>query len=356
MPFCAVFLVLMAKVAVAQDVPVTLEDAPSVQIGGYAVASANYDRLGPQGPTNSFSADIISVNLYEQAGPDAYFYGQLTTTLAPGVTSSVGIDIDHLYLIWTPHTMPNWSFEFGRLPSPGGVEQDDPPLDFVPTPSFIFQYARPSALTGAIVRFTPVGSVQFVAAVSDGWDVEQAINNGKTASLRVEWLPWDGMTIGLTGIYGPQADSTDAFQRTLVLADVTWEAGPWILALELDDGHQANGTSTPDRWAGGEFEAVWRFAQNWGISARYEDLDDTKGVVTGMSQVLSSVTIGPMFLIGTGQARMITNIEHTTFHLPQLWVKAGVRVNYSTAPFFPNNTGGVEMQDTQAIVQVNFMF
>lgn len=104
---------------------------------------------------------------------------------------------------------------------------------------------------------------------------------------------------------------------------------------------------------------MWRFADHWGLAARYEDLSDTKGVATGIGTpgpVLSSVTIGPMFMVGTGSARMITNIEHTTFHIPQLWVKTGIRVNYASVPFFPNSTGGLEMQDTQAIIQVNFMF
>lgn len=355
---CAVVLGLTAKLAIAQDVPVTLEDAPSVQFGGYAVGSANYDRLGPQGPTNSFSGDIISLNMYEQAGSDVYFYGQLTTTLAPGVSSSVGIDIDHLYMIWTPHTLPDWSFEFGRLPTPGGVEQDDPVLDFVPTFSFLFDYARPSALTGAIVRFTPIGNLQFIGAVADGWDVEQAINNGKTVTLSLAWIPRDNLTIDLTDIYGPQLDSTDASQRNLGIADITWEKGPWIWAFELDDGSQAVGAPgvPTGRWAGGELEGVWTFARHWGISARYEDLDDSKGVVTGTPQVMSSITIGPMFFQGTGAARMITNIEHTTFHLPQVWIKAGIRANYSTAPFFQNSSGGFETTDTQAIIQVNFMF
>lgn len=241
---CAVLVAFATAAALAQDVPVNMEDAPQIQVAGYAVGSANYDRLGPYGPTNSFSGDKIAVTLYQPVG-DAYFYGQLTTALSPGVTSSVGIDIDHLYIIYTPHTLPNWSFEFGRLPAPDGVEQDDEPLNFVPIPSFLFDYARPSSLTGVIVRYTPVGNFQLVGAVADGWDVEQAINNGKTVALRAEWLPFDGMTVGLTGIYGPQFDSTTAFQRALAVADVTYEKGPWIFALELDDGHRRTGLRRP---------------------------------------------------------------------------------------------------------------
>jgi hypothetical protein len=354
MALCAVLLGLTVRVAAAQGVPITLEDAPSVAVAGYAVGSANYDRLGPNGPTNSFSGDKIALTLYEQAGGDVYFYGQLTTTLSPGVTSSVGIDIDHLYVIWTPHTMASWSFEFGRLPIPGGVENDDEPLNFVPMSSFLFQFARPSAITGAIARFTPVGNFQFVFAVADAWDVEQAINNGKTGVVRAEWLPTDGVTLGITGIYGPQFDSTTAAQRTLGMADFTVQKGPLILALELDDGEQAQ--PLPGHWGGGEVEAFYQFARKWAISARYEDVNDLDGVVTGIPQILSSFTIGPMFFQGTGEARMITNIEHTTFHIPQLWVRVGIRADYSTAPFFANSSGGFEMRDTRGIVQVCFMF
>jgi len=356
MPLCAMLVGITASVAAAQGTPVILEDAPSVAVAGYAVASANYDRLGPQGPNNWFSGDKIALTLYEQASGDVYFYGQLTTTLSPGVTSSVGIDIDHLYVIWTPHTLPSWSFEFGRLPAPNGVEADDEPLNFVPLHSFNFQYARPSALTGAIVRFTPVSNLQFVAAVADAWDTEQGINNGKTGFLRLEWLPFDGMTLGITGIYGPQTDSTDAFQRSLATADITFQRGPAVVAAELNLGGQANGAGTSDRWAGGTLTGFLQLGHRWAISAMYDHLDDSKGVVTGVPQVLSSIVLGPMWFEGTGQARMITNIEHTTFHIPQVWVRTGVRVSYSSVPFFANATGGVEMRDTQGIIQVCFMF
>jgi hypothetical protein len=355
MPLCAMLVGITASVAAAQGTPVTLEDAPSVAVAGFAVASANYDRLGPNGPTNSFSSDKIALTLYEQAGSDVYFYGQLTTALSPGVTSSVGIDIDHLYVIWTPHKLPNWSFEFGRLPIPGGVEADDEPLNFVPLNSFLFHFARPSALTGAIARFTPVRNFQFVFAVADAWDVEQAINNGKTGIFRAEWLPFDGMTIGVTGMYGPELDSTTAAQRTLGMADITFQKGPLILALELDDGEQAQ--PLPGHWGGGEVEAFYQVGNHWAIGARYEDVNDLDGVVTGTpGVVLSSVTIGPEFFKGTGEARMITNVEHTTFHIPQLWVRLGIRANYASVPFFPNAAGGIEMRDTQGIIQVLFMF
>jgi hypothetical protein len=379
---CAALAVCTAAAAFAQgEVPVTIEEAPQVQIAGFAVASGNYDRLGDVvgyqgspptfvGPQNSFSGDKIACTLYQPVG-DAYFYGQLTTTLAPGTSSAEGISIDHLYIIDTPHALPNWSFEFGVLPALGGVEQDDEPLDFVPSFSFIFLYARPSAYTGLNVRFTPVGNFQFVASVNNGWNTAQAVNNGKTVTLRAEWLPFDGMTVGLTDYYGPQIDSTDAFQRNTLVADVTYEKGPLILALELDDGGQAGGspanpTTGSASYKGAEFEAVYRLSDHWGLAGRVEDLSDPNNVVTGAvdptgaplpyGPVLSSITIGPMFMVGTGSARMITNIEHTTFHIPQLWVKTGIRVNYSSVPFFPNSAGLLERQDTQAIIQVNFMF
>jgi len=128
--------------------------------------------------------------------------------------------------------------------------------------------------------------------------------------------------------------------------------------VELDDGTQANGAAgvPTGRFEGGLLEGVYTFSNHWGISARYEDLNDTQGVLTGTPQVMSEFTIGPMFFQGTGSARMVTNIEHTTFHIPQFWVKAGFEVFYSTSPFYSDGQGNLQKLDTMATIQLNFLF
>lgn len=239
----------VAAHAAAQGVPVTFEETQPVTVTGFAVASADYDRLAR---TSSFEGNTISLSLFKPVG-DWYFFGQLTTSLADD--GSVGTDIDHIVVAWTPHSANQWTFEFGRLHAPMGFEQDDQPLNFLPTSSWNFQFARPSAITGAIVRYTPSAHFDFVAAAANGWDLELDNNRGKTGFLRGEWIVSQGLEIGVTGVYGPEHDGTDAFQRTLITPDLTLQQGPLILQAEANLGSEGDGAGGKNKWAGG---SSWR--------------------------------------------------------------------------------------------------
>jgi hypothetical protein len=344
-------LLCVTAQAAAQGSPVTFEETQPVTVTGFAVASANYDRVAR---TNSFEANTISLSLFKPVG-DAYLFGQLTTTLADD--GSVGIDIDHIILAWTPHSASEWTFEFGRLHAPLGFEQDDAPLNFLPTSSFNFQFARPSAFTGAIIRYTPARHFGFVAAVANGWDIELDNNRGKTAALRAEWIVADGLEIGVTGVYGAERPSTDAFQRTLITPDLTLQEGPLILQAEANLGSERDSVGGSNRWVGGVVLAFLRLSHSIGVAARYDHLDDTKaGVVTGTPQVLRSFTVGPVWFYRSAQQGIFSNIEHTNFHLPQIGLRAALRVNYSSVPFFTNAAGGLERGNTQAVVQFVYIF
>jgi putative OmpL-like beta-barrel porin-2 len=341
----------VAAQAAAQGEPVTFEESQPVTVTGFAVASADWDRLAR---TNSFEANTISLSLFKPVG-DWYLFGQLTTSLAGD--GSVGIDIDHILIAWTPHSASQWTFEFGRLHAPLGFEQDDAPLNFLPTSSYNFQFARPSAFTGVIVRYTPSPHFGFVAAVANGWDIPLDRNRGKTGALRAEWIATDGLSIGVTGVYGPERDSTDGFQRTLFTPDLTLQQGPLILQAEANLGSERNGLGGSNKWVGGVALAFLRLTRSIGVAFRYDHLDDTKaGVVTGVPQVLRSFTMGPIWFYRSAQQGIFSNIEHTTFHLPQIGLRAALRVNYSSVPFFANPTGGLERGNTQAVVQLVYIF
>src|SRR6266446_5733665 len=163
-PLWGALLWCVAAEAAAQGTPVTFEESPPVAITGFAVGTAGFDRITH---SNSFSAGKVAVSLFKPAG-DAYLFAQLTTSLEDGET---GTEIDNLIVSWTPHTASRWTLAFGRFDAPLGVERDDEPLNLIPTNSFNFELARPSKLTGAIVRFTASPTVQLAAAAANGWGV-----------------------------------------------------------------------------------------------------------------------------------------------------------------------------------------
>ena len=345
---CSALLCSAALPAAAQQRDVTFEEPQPVSVTGFAVGNASYDRAAR---ADGFTAGKIAVSLFKPAG-DFYLFGQLTTALEDGVATT---QVDNLIVSWTPHRASRWTMAFGRFDAPVGFERDDEPLNLIPTSSFNFEFARPSKLTGAIVRLAASPRVELAAAVANGWNVDVDNNRGKTGMLRAQWLPVDGVTIGVSGLYGPERNGLDGQQRSLLAPDLTLDLGRVIVGMEVNVGReQAPGQHRT--WAGGATTAFLRLGRSLGLSARYDHLSDANGVLSGTPQVLRSVTLGPMWFYSRAQEGIFSNIEHTRFHLPQIALRAALRVDYSTAPAFADHGGGLVRTNTRGVVELVYIF
>jgi hypothetical protein len=345
--WCALLCGVATNVA-AQDKEVTFEEPQPVTVSGFAVGTADYDRATR---SNTFTAGKVGVSLFKPVG-DAYLFAQLTTALEAGASST---EIDNLLVSWTPHTANKWSLGFGRFDAPIGFERDDEPLNFIPTNSFTFTYARPGKLTGVQVHYTASPRVDVWAVAANGWDVTQDNNRGKTALARVQWIliPW--VTLGFTGVYGPERDSSDANQRSLLSTDLTVDRGRFIVGAEANLGKEQESGGNPT-WRGAAVTGFLRVTRHVGVTARYDQLEDTHGLLTGTSQILRSVTVGPMWYSSSAREGIFSNIEHTRFHLPQVALRAAVRADWSSAPFFTDAAGAPQSSNTKAVVELVYVF
>jgi len=346
-PWCAL-LCCVAVPAAAQERAVTFEEPQPVSVTGFAVGGADYARLVR---SNTFTAGKIAISLFKPAG-DVYLFGQLTTALEGGASTT---EIDNLLVSWTPQRANRWTVAFGRFDAPIGFERDDEPLNLIPTNSFNFAYARPSKLTGLQLHYTASPRAEVWAAAVNGWDVAADNNRGKTALLRAQVVPIPWVTVGVTGVYGPEHDSTDANQRSLVSGDLTIDRGRLILGAEVNLGREQQGGGHPT-WRGAALTGFVRLARNLGFSARYDQMEDSDGLLTGTPQILRSVTAGPMWYFNTAREGVFSNIEHTRFHLPQLALRAAVRADWSSQPFFPDATGALQGSDTKGVVELVYVF
>jgi hypothetical protein len=334
--------------AAAQDKEVTFEEPQPVTVSGFAVGTADYDRVTR---SNTFTAGKLGLSLFKSVG-DAYVFAQLTTALEDGASST---EIDNLLVSWTPHTANKWSLGFGRFDAPIGFERDDEPLNFIPTNSFNFTYARPGKLTGVQVHYTASPRVDVWAVAANGWDVTQDNNRGKTALARVQWIPIPWVTLGFTGVYGPERDSSDAHQRSLLSTDLTVDRGRLIVGAEANLGKEQGSGGNPT-WRGAAVTAFWRVARRVGVTARYDQMEDTNGLLTGTPQILRSVTVGPMWYFSSAREGIFSNIEHTRFHLPQVAVRAAVRADWSSTPFFTDAKGAPQSSNTKAVIELIYVF
>jgi Putative beta-barrel porin-2, OmpL-like. bbp2 len=344
---CALLCGVATSVA-AQEKEVTFEEPQPVAVSGFAVGTADYDRVTR---SNTFTAGKVGVSLFKPVG-DAYLFAQLTTALEDGASST---EIDNLLVSWTPHAANKWSLGFGRFDAPIGFERDDEPLNFIPTNSFNFIYARPGKLTGVQVHYTASPRVDVWAVAANGWDVNQDNNRGKTALARVQWIPIPWVTVGFTGVYGPERDSSDANQRSLLSTDLTVDRGRFIVGAEANLGKEQESGVNPT-WRGAAVTGFLRVTRHVGVTARYDQLEDTHGLLTGTSQILRSVTAGPMWYFSSAREGVFSNIEHTRFHLPQVAVRAAIRADWSSTPFFIDANGAPQSSNTKAVVELIYVF
>src|SRR5438034_11692225 len=90
-------------------------------------------------------------------------------------------------------------------------------------------------------------------------------------------------------------------------------------------------------------------SRQFGLTARYDQMEDTDGRLTGTPQILRSVTVGPMWYFSTAREGIFSNIEHTRFHLPQIALRAAVRADWSSAPFFTDASGALQRSEERRV-------
>lgn len=345
------------RVAAAQDSTVTFEEPRAVSVSGFAVGTYDWDR---NARANSFAGSKIAVSLFRPWSDYLYLFGQLTTSLGTDAATGETVtetEIDNLIVSWSPPGATAWNLSFGRFDAPVGFERDDEPLNLIPTNSFNFELARPAKLTGALVRYAASPRINAAAYIANGWNVAVDDNRGKTAGLRVDLFPADGVALGLNALYGPEVAGTDALQRTLIAADATLQPVPrLIVGLEANYGRQLLGGGATGTWTGISGTVFWRLRRSVGLTVRAETLHDPDGVTTGTPQTLQSLTISPWYFYREAQEGIFSSIEHTTFRLPAFAIRPALRIDHSDQPFFPTASGAVRDTNVRGIVELVYLF
>ena len=338
------------------DQPISLENQPEdlgeidrfpLHITGFGVG--NYSYAGRTGE-NSFSASKVAVGLFREITSRAYLFGQLTTALEEpvgGGEPSTDVEIDNLLFSVVPPGASNVALNFGKIDLPVGFERDDEPLNFLVSPSFNFELARPVKMVGLEGTWRPSPRTGLEAFLFNGWDTDLDPNHGKTGGVRLEFLPWQGATLGLSGLYGVEGDQGATNNRYLLNVDYavqpSWD---WVVAGEAslggDRGVLPGGSDAT--WRGGMVTLFHRFTRHWGAAARAEVFRDADGVRTGVTQTLESYTIAPLYSLGVGREGIFANVQNTTVRIPRLQLRGEVRFNHSNVPFFLDRrrTGHVE--------------
>lgn len=348
-------VVLCAAVAgagAAQDTAVQFGDEkPALTVSGFAVGSAGYDRNLAR---NSALASKIALSLFRPWSDQLYLFGQLTTHVEvhDSEPADTHIEIDNLIVNWTPARVSALTLSFGRFDAPIGFERDDEPLNLVPTTSFTFESARPIKFTGLMARYAVNPRLSILGIVANGWNEEADNNSGKTAGLKLQLFPGSGLALAVGGLYGPEEESTNGAQRTLLTGDGTWQPTTrLILQVEAHRGSQPGVT-----WTGVVGQAFWRLGAATGITVRGEVLDDPDGATTGTPQTLRSLTVSPWYFYREAQEGVFSNVEFTSFRLPAFSLRPALRIDHSSQPVFETKDGTLKRSNLTALVELVYLF
>ncbi len=162
--------------------------------------------------------------------------------------------------------------------------------------SFLFGFAIPFTHTGVRLHY-PVGALDFILGVNNGWDNVDDNNDGKTIESRVG-LTLGMLSLGVVGYFGPEQDGVDSDWRELidvvatltpienlilqVNLDFAWEQGVTNADLGLDD----EGVF----WWGIAGYVVYDINDVFRLALRGEYFDDSDGFRTGTEQQLFELT------------------------------------------------------------------
>ncbi len=328
-----------------------LDEKTPLVVSGFAVGSASYDRNLQQ---NTGLASKIGVSFFRPWSDQLYFFGQLTTHLEQSDSGppETAIEIDNLIINWTPKRLSTLTLSFGRFDAPIGFERDDEPLNLVPTTSFTFENARPVKFTGLMARYTLKPKISVLGLVANGWDREADNNSGKTAGFKLQVFPTSGLAVAAGALYGPEADSSNGAQRTLITGDATWQ--PMQRLIVQAEAHRGSQQGTT--WTGVVGEAFWRAGRSTGLTIRGELMDDPDGARTGNAQKLSSVTISPWYFYREAQEGVFSNVEFTDFRLPAFSIRPALRIDHSTQPAFEKKDGSLVRSNVTALVELVYLF
>jgi len=339
------------RLGAAQGSNVDLEEKTPVVVSGFAVGLGSYDRNLAQ---STALGSKLALSIFRPWSDQLYLFGQLTTHLEQPDSGppTTAIEIDNLIINWTPAHMTALTLSFGRFDAPIGFERDDEPLNLVPTTSFTFANARPVKFTGLMARYTLNPRISVLGLVANGWDQVADNNSGKTGGFKLQVFPSARLAVAAGVLYGPEEDSTNGAQRTLLSGDATWQPRRrLIVQAEAHHGSQQGTT-----WTGVVGQAFWRAGRSTGLTIRGEIMDDPDGARTGTAQKLSSVTISPWYFYREAQEGVFSNVEFTNFRLPAFSIRPAVRIDHSTQPVFGKKNGSLVRSNVTALVELVYLF
>ncbi|MCA9772888.1 MAG: outer membrane beta-barrel protein [Myxococcales bacterium] len=211
--------------------------------------------------------------------------------------STDDVNLEQGWVAITPPMFPGFAIKLGKWNAPIGLESLDPPDRMQVTTSMIFNDIAPFNMTGVMVEYFPNDHIGLEAFITNGWDVELDFDRDKTYGARV--TGGAGPVGGAFTYIGGKEDGTNwrsVYDGVLTVEPELSDDFSLFVGGEVSYGCEENTSAVHP---GGDTEWLGFIAKTrvevgrFGLTLRYEYLDDMDGFVTGADTRIWGVTVSP---------------------------------------------------------------
>jgi hypothetical protein len=201
-------------------------------------------------------------------------------------------------------------FTFGRYNTPFGFEEYDAPDLYQFSSSLVGEYGLPGNFTGFSLGKDLAEGLNLLVMGSNGWDRNFETARNLTWAGRLGY-DRDGWTGGLSLISGKQDLDGSCTTRTVFDVDAGYEGGGWVFGAEYNQGKSTVAGNGEHQWWGMLMMARRELNDWFGMTVRYDFLDDMDGGIFGferegfeelgpLSQKRQAVAFAPSFALDDG--------------------------------------------------------
>ena len=323
-----------------------------IAVNGFVSAWYEYNTNRPASGLNQYrvfdyrdnsvtidAAEIVLQKAVEKPGDvgfriDAVAGAVARVSSAAGLFQGQDFDLQQAFVSWIAPLGSGLRLDFGKFVTHMGyevIEGYDGWNDNA-TRSFVYGWAIPFTNTGLKASYTFGEQLSGMLLLTNGWDVVQDNNSGKSVGAQLVWTP--SKAISVTGNYigGPEQAGTSGNWRNVGNLVGQWKATDrTVFTLELTYGGEPNAVTAgaTATWSGLVGYVRFGLTDAFALNLRGEYFADPDGARTGVSQYLKEVTLTPEWKISS-----------------HFLVRADFRLDWSNRDVFEKQTGFTSTQPT----------
>ncbi len=283
------------------------------EVSGFVDASWVYNMAGRD--VGEFGVDKVELSLRHVAGNRTYVRTDLEW-IREG-EDEYRARIEQAYMQYTMRG--GVTFTFGRYNTPFGFEEYDAPDLYQFSSSLVGEYGLPGNFTGFSLGKDLTEGLNLLVMGSNGWDRNFEASRHLTWAGRLEYER-GGFLGGLSLISGKEdlaSDDDDTLTdnsttRTVFDVDAGYEHGDWVFGAQYNLG-KATVASLEQKWSGFLLMARREMTDWFGVTVRYDFLDDKDGYAFGLiedqAQKRQAITVAPSFALDDGLLDLILEMR-----------------------------------------------